>query len=114
MNFREWLSGPRPGVKPFFIRGDVEGRFERVTYNREDWERECENVRYANSRRSMQRELPAPPEIGSSKEPDSVLSLLHPQVKLRGGADDEDDSDSGPVGPHRPTILEHRVLRGSE
>jgi len=115
--FRGWLSGLGPGVKPFALRGGSEGRFQRVTLHQlrlEEWERDfgvggCDVV---------EGEPPTPPGSDSGEEPDVVLPPLYPPVSgLRGGADVEGDSDSGPAGPHKPggpRIIEDRVLSGTE
>jgi len=45
-----------------------------------------------------------------------ALLPLYSQIKLRGGVEDSDsvDSDSGPIKPHGPRILEDRRLVGSD
>jgi len=43
--FRNWLSGLRPGVKQFLLCKNLAGRFERITLEREEWQRTCDKVK---------------------------------------------------------------------
>jgi len=121
--FKGWLSGLREGVKPFFIRGGPDGRFERITLERQamdKWQREYDgwrNSRLKDPKRFGDLECPIRPQPVAGEEPDAVLPPLQPLIGgLRGGAVSGDDSDVGPVGPHkpRPTIIEDVTLRGTD
>jgi len=111
MYFQGWFSGLRPGVKPFLLRREPAGLMRRVTLEqiaREDWERTWE----ANGEGAVSG-VPPLLEAWPGEEPDAVLPPLYPIARgLRGGAA-ESDSDSGPVRPHRPRVIEDRELVGS-
>jgi len=110
------------GVKPFLIRGGSGGRFERVTLERlalDEWNRRYEewrDSRERDPRKYGDLQCPARSESWLGEEPDVVLPPLQPPISgLRGGADNDEDSD-GPIGPHRPggpRILEDRTLTRS-
>jgi len=116
--FRGWLSGLRPGIKPFVLRGDAGGYFRRVTLeqlDREEWVRDWgPNGEYA----AEAGLTPPPQRVDSGDEPEDVLSPLpSPKRGLRGGVGEDEDSDSGPAGPHRPggpRIIGDQVLSGAE
>jgi len=104
---------------PFLVRGSPGGRFERISLERQildEWTRACEELRDAQEEDPQKfgdLKCPPRPEAWLGEEPDAVLPPLHPPISvLRGGADSGEDSDSGPVGPHRPrpTIIEDQVL----
>jgi len=111
------LSGLRPGIRPFALQGGPDGRLQRVTLYQlrlEQWERDngkggCDVV---------DGEPDPLPVEDSGEEPDVALPPLYPLISgLRGGADEDGNSDSGPAEPHRPggpRIIEDRVLSGAE
>jgi len=121
--FRGWLSGLGPGIKMFLIHGEPDGELKRVSYEidrLEEWQEELrmwEIDREYNP--AMKEPRPIRPEPWSGVEPNSVLPPLPPAaVGLRGGADcdDDDDSNGGPAGPHKPRaiITGHQVLVGTQ
>jgi len=120
--FEGWLAG-LARAKPYFVQGDPEGRFVRVTLERQKWldyDRDCRDWGMARDRNPARYgDLPYPtkPGPGFGVEPDSFLPPLQtPVTGLRGGADNDEDSDGGPAGPHRPqpTIVGHEVLTGAQ
>jgi len=120
--FEGWLEGVVAEIKPLLIRGDPEGRFERLTLERlelEEWEWKLEDWQRSQDRNpnvygNVKR--PPKPDKWLGDEPDKVLSPLQPPITgLRGGADGEGDSDDGPAGPHKPRarIIGHEILTGT-
>jgi len=67
-DFRGWLSGLRPGVKPFFLREDRNGDLVRITHEREDRET------YAKEREEYEAELAMNP--GSEVDPPGTAKSL--------------------------------------
>jgi len=89
--FRGWLAGLRPGVKPFFLREDRDGDLTRVSYEREGRELHAKELReyeeFVAEDPGMMSVLdpPSQPRDWPGEEPDKVLSPLPSLRGLRGG-----------------------------